>query len=188
MLWILAGFAAISVFIFTTTRQNGDSFLLDNRDLVTLALGEKITDPTFTGVTNDNDAFSIGAKSATPNGPRPTQIALEEPSTSIELNSGESILAEAQSGLFDLAERGIELSGNALVTSSTGYQITGGDIAIDFQSGGVSATGPLTLNAPFGEISAGAMELSSKTNTPSRRDFVLQFEGGVKLTYNPAAE
>jgi len=185
MLWVLAGFAFVSVFVFTTSKPDLDKFLLDNTDLLALALGEQITDPRFTGVTNTDDAFSIGAEAAVPNGPRPTRVDLVSPSTSIELNSGVFVFARSDEGAFDADDRTVSLSGGAIVTSTDGYRIDADRMTLNLEESRFSAENSISVQAQNSEIMAGSLVIERKETDSSKNYFVLRFSDGVRLTYSP---
>ncbi|MEM0976269.1 MAG: hypothetical protein AAGJ34_01915 [Pseudomonadota bacterium] len=185
MLWVLAIFAGFSVFIFATPKQNGDAFLFDNSDLLALALGEQITDATFTGVTNGNDAFTVGAQSATPNGPRPTFISLEQPTTNIVLSSGQTVFGRSNEGTFDIEARRVTMSGASIITSSDGYRIDSGEIRLDFKSSELRAIDSVSVQAPYGQITADDLRMTGRQTADGQTKFKFEFDGGVRLTYQP---
>lgn len=187
-MWILSIFAAASVFIFSIQETNPNTFIFENSDLVALALGEQITDPTFTGVTDTDDAFSIGARSATPNGPRPTLIELDGPTTSVELASGDFLFARANGGSVDLESRTVELSGGATITTSNGYQISSNDLSLQFSKTAMSSNAPVEILTPFGSISAGRMTVTANSGQDPNNNLVIDFSDGVKVLFNSSEE
>lgn len=182
ILWTCAGFLVATVFLFGTNRPSVEAFFLNNSDLVALALGEQIMDPTFTGVSNTDDAFTIGASAAIPNGPQPNRVWLEDPTTSLELNSGTLVFARSDEGTFDIESRTVSLSGNAIITSSDGYRIDSQNILLDVRETGLTAAGGIRVQLPEGQVAAERLMVTSRDDENDRQRFVLNFEGGVKMT------
>ena len=188
MLAVCAVFAFFSVFLFTNAKPSPKSYLVNNSDLLSLALGEQITDPTFTGVTNSNDAFSIGAEAAIPNGPRPSQVSLVSPSASIELSSGIFAFARSDNGNFDVEQRTVELSGGAIITSSDGYRIDADAMVLDLENSLFIGQNDVVLNSQSNTISADSFRMEPKSTDNLQKHFVFTFKNNVKLTYIPKAD
>ena len=181
-LWFGALLAVASIFVFGGSRSAVDTLFANNSDLLALAIGEQITDPTFTGVTNTDDAFTIGASSAVPDRPSPTRVTLHNPTTSVELASGIYVFARAERGAFDVEERFVSMNGEAIITSSNGYRIDSDTIRLDVRNAGLTAEDGVLVRTPQGEITAGALSVTSAEDEGSDTNFVLVFENDVKMT------
>lgn len=188
LLWVLCGAAVICVFVLTTSKPSADRFLLNNSELMALALGEQITDPTFTGVTNGNDAFSVGAEAAIPDGARPTRVDLVSPSTSIEFNSGLSVFARADNGAFDIENRAVSLSGGAIITSTDGYRIDSQKMVLNLKETVFSASDGVMVQSGNTEITAQSVVIETNDQENFQKDFVLRFQNGVKFVHTPTVE
>ena len=182
LLWSGALIALASVFLVSSPKPDAKAFLLQNSDLLALALGEQITDPTFSGVTNSDDAFTIGARAATPDGPTPSEIELLSPTTTIEMSSGTLVFARSNSGKFLLDDREIVLNGNSIITSSDGYRIDGERIGLSLEESALTAQEGVTLSGPDGMITSDSLTITKSKGTAADEGYVLTFEGGVRLS------
>lgn len=176
----------------------GSIFLLSNANklnqltdvlegpLAELAVGQKITNPNFSGVTKSGDAFSISAEWALPDGPRPTQVELSKPRTTISFQDGGTMRTTAGLGALDLKSSEAILSEGVSMRTTDGYTATSTSVEINFQTGNVYSEGPVIAHGPVGSIEAGAMTLTQNLDQNPTGNAFLVFNKGVKLLYNPA--
>ena len=95
---------------------------------------------------------------------------------------GTTLTIRAGEGVLDNASRTATLGGLARLETSSGYQMETKGLVADLQSGVVTSLGPLEVKAPFGQVTAGSVEiLTSQDGTGQRMDFTK----GVKLLYVP---
>ena len=177
-----------SIFLYSNTRKIRDGLIIPDAELAELAIGQKITNPHFSGVTNAGDAFSISAEWALPDAPRPDTIDLSKPVTTIDFQDGRSLKTRSASGSLDLQKNEATLSGGVSLLTSDGYDARSDELILNFETGNVESPGPVVAEGPLGSIEAGAMELRQDLDkNQAGGKGVLLFKRGVKLVYKPEA-
>jgi lipopolysaccharide export system protein LptC len=181
----LAFLLVASIFLFSKTEQVKNGLAISNSDLVSLAVGQKITGPNFSGVTQDGDAFSISADYALPDAPSPSQIDLANAKGFFSFQSGLEIHSSAKDAELNIKENNARLSGSVNITSSDGFNGTTEELLLSFETGIIESPGPIQGTANFGTITAGSMRTSKIEST---EDNLLLFQNGVKLIYFPKGQ
>ena len=183
---VLAALLLIGVFVFTNTNPIRDGIIIPDRKLAELAVGQKITNPHYSGVTKSGDAFSISAESALPNAPKPNQIDLVKPRTTIGFSDGFEIRASSDIGRLNLDKQEATLTGSVTLVTSDNYKAIAKIIIMNFYTGNASSPGQVEVNGPMGKITASNMAL---TRNLHRKTYggkaILSFGNGVKLVYYP---
>ncbi len=77
------------------------------------------------------------------------------------------------------------MTGLARLTSSSGYEMETGGLIADFGTGVVTSIGPLEIQAPFGDMTAGGMRLAMSGDGTGQQ---MVFNGGVRLLYQRQTE
>lgn len=189
--WLLPAIAVIllaSIFVLSNANKVRQGLIIADSKLAELAVGQKITNPNFSGVTKSGDAFSISAEWALPDGPNPDQIELMKPRTTIDFEGGRSLKATAGSGLLDLRKSLAALEDDVDLLTANGYTARTGGLMLNFETGNASSDGTVSAVGPVGSIEAGQMELIQDLHLKPVGNAVLRFTGGVKLIYNPKRE
>jgi lipopolysaccharide export system protein LptC len=183
---VLAVLLFAGVFLFTKTNPIRDGAIISGPDLAELAIGQKITNPHYSGVTKSGDAFSISAESALPNAPAPDQVDLVSPSTTIDFSDGLEVVASAENGHLNLNTNEAILTGSVLFETSDNYKAHADKIVMNFYSGNAQSPGPVEATGPMGNITAGKMNLTQDLHQKaSKSGTILSFGKGVKLVYYP---
>ncbi len=183
---ILAALLMIGVFVFTKANPIRDGIIIADSKLAELAIGQKITNPHYSGVTKSGDAFSISAESALPNPPKPDLIDLVAPSTTIGFSDGLEVQTDANTGQLNLETQEATLSGAVSLKTSNNYDANAEKIILNFYTGNATSPGPVKANGPVGNITAGSMDLTQDLHkSPSSEGPILRFGNGVKLIYYP---
>lgn len=179
----LAALALLStLFLASGKLDPTDVIPYSDIEIAELAREPRLTAPEFAGVTEDGASLSVTARDARPDpdggvGASATGIAAQ-----VQTPDGFRAEITAGEGRFDPAGGRLILTGAVEMTLSTGYQLQTEllDIAIDRTR--LTAPGAVHATAPFGQIEAGAMQLSADAvATPH----LLVFNNGVKLIYLP---
>lgn len=143
---------------------------------------QQITGPFFSGTSADGDMISFSAKTLiTPLG-NPDANMAEDIEAQIDLTSGTSIRLTSNTATYHIVQDRVELAGDVIVTTSTGYRITTARVLSEMSSLNVRAQSKITATGPFGEFTAGGMALSTPETAT---DAQLVFNNGVKLIYDP---
>ena len=103
----------------------------------------------------------------------------------MDLNSGTNITLTATRGHVDIASNRVDLDGDVVITTTTGYRINSDMLITQMSTLDVESPGPVQANGPFGTLNSGAMTLNAgKEGKPAQ----LVFTNGVKLIYDPKLE
>lgn len=183
---VMAVMLFVGVFIFNKANPIRDGVIIPKPGLTDLAVGQKITNPHYSGVTKSGDAFAISATSALPNAPTPDLIDLVLPSTVIDFADGLEVQTSSNFGQLNLTTQEAILSGSVSLETSDEYQASAEKIVMNFYTGNAHSVGPVTANGPIGHITAGEMHLTQNLHDEtSHNGAILSFGNGVKLVYYP---
>jgi len=142
--------------------------------------GQQITAPFFSGTTQSGDRISVSA------GTMATRDAAnneaEDFSAQIDLASGTRVILFADRGRFDLTKSASTLTGNVVITTSTGYKLASDVLRGEFDALLLESPGPVAGNGPLGTLNAGQMRLYRQAPDANAH---LVFTNGVKLVYSP---
>jgi lipopolysaccharide export system protein LptC len=72
------------------------------------------------------------------------------------------------------------------VTTSSGYRLETAEMAAKLDRTGLESRAPVTATGPAGDIQADRMVLRQDDQTPGA--YVLVFNGGVRLVYQPGGQ
>ena len=145
---------------------------------------QQVTSPVYQGMTADGDELAfLAEKLITPEGQTGANEA-EDVQVTMNLASGSTLVLTAARGRFDIAANQTDLTGNVLITTSTGYEIASEMLRTQMSTLNVESPGPVQANSPIGTLDAGAMTLDAgQSGQPAQ----LIFTNGVKLIYDPKA-
>ena len=143
---------------------------------------QQVTGPIYQAVTADGDELAfIAEKLTTPQGETGANEA-EDVQVTMNLAAGSTVVLTAARGRFDIAANRTDLTGDVLITTTTGYQITSEMLRTEMSTLNVDSPGPVQANGPIGTLDAGAMQLDAgQAGNPAQ----LVFTNGVKLVYEP---
>ena len=113
---------------------------------------------------------------------RPDAFALTEVHAEIVAVDGSEIFVTAGMGIMDPRTKTAEMTGLARLTSSSGYVMETEGLIADFDTGVLTSVGPLDVEAPFGTLSAGGLEVRMQPDGGGQR---MVFNQGVRLLYLP---
>ena len=132
-----------------------------------LAERQAITNPTYTGVTSSGAQLTIAGNEAVPGAER-----------------GDGSLSNVRmAGTAQFVDGTATLSDGVRLTTADGWVVTAPEFRALTGEGVVSADRQVDVRAPFGDLTAGAMEL--RPQSPGKADHVLDLKGGVRLIYRP---
>lgn len=149
-------------------------------DLKESAQSERISEPSFAGVTDDGDQVTFTADSALPG--QDGEVDAEKITAQIALSSGGSMTIHADTGHVEGSGESTMLRGSVVVTSSTGYRLTTEAMELGLRETRVESEGQVDGDGPAGTLTAGKMKL---TTDPETGAAYMVFTGGVKLVYEP---
>jgi lipopolysaccharide export system protein LptC len=175
-----------SIFLLSNASKLSELAEVIDGPLAELAVGQRITNPNFSGVTKSGDAFSIVAEWALPDGAKPTKVELSKPRTTINFQDGRTMRTTAGLGALNLQSSEATLSDGVNLRTTDGYIATSTSIEINLETGNLYSEGPVMAEGPVGSIEAGSMTLTQNLDQNPTGNAVLVFNNGVKLIYNPA--
>ncbi len=183
---VLAGILVIGVFVFNKANPVRDGTIIPGPELAKLAIGQKIINPHYSGVTRTGDAFSISAKSALPNAPSLDRVDLVEPDTTISFVDGLEVRTTSKTGQLDIKTQEATLTGAVYLETSDQYRAYSEKVIMNFRTGNANSPGPVKATGPMGKITAGNMELTQNLDQARQKSkAILRFGKGVKLVYYP---
>jgi lipopolysaccharide export system protein LptC len=143
---------------------------------------QQVTGPFYTGITANGDQIAFSAQSLKTSLSDKGVNRAELVDVALDLASGTHISLNATDGQFNLAQDHVELEGDVVITTSTGYRITSDLLSAQMTGLNLHSPGPVDADGPVGALSAGSMVLSSpRQGGPAQ----LIFTNGVKLIYTP---
>ena len=142
---------------------------------------EQITGPFFSGSTTDGARVSVAAGTVRTGLGKASTV--EDLSAQIDMLSGTRIILFSDAGRFDMRNAQSNLTGNVVVTTSTGFKMTTDSLNADFDAMRVEALQPVAANSPFGTLNAGQMRMEKRGHDENTH---LIFTDGVKLVYDPS--
>lgn len=181
----LAALAILSTLFLVARRIDPDAALpYAEVDVEDLAREPRMTAPTYAGTTSDGAALTLSADEARPAAEGAPARAARLRLDLATPDGGRTELVAAEARMDDTA-RQVVLSGGVTVTTSTGYKLETAEIAANLDRTGLESQAPVRATGPAGEITADGMSLRQDNRTPG--SYVLVFNGGVRLVYQPGS-
>lgn len=183
--------------VFLLPRDNGfdGGLIYSTADLLALGEGLTVSNPRFTGATEEGEPFVVSAATATPDGPDPEEVVLDAPEAKVD-QEARSVVLTAATGTLLPKESRLALSGGVTLVTSDGYEVTTAHVTANIKTGTLDAPGPVRAVGPQGAIEAGSFRAErapkpdgdaapAATGDLSVGDRIW-FENRVKVTYAPA--
>ena len=177
----LAGIALLST-MFLFARQTDMEPTIPYAEIEEIARDQRISDPMLTGVTTGGSTVSITAAAIRPDPDMPDAFAITEVRTEIIAPDGSEVLITAGVAALDPRAQTARMTGLARMTASNGYVMETAGLIADLENGTVTSLGPLDVQAPFGELTAGALSVVLTEDGTGQR---MVFNEGVRLLYQP---
>ena len=150
-------------------------------DVAELAREQRMTSPTYAGMTEDGAALTVRASAARPDPNGGSGASAEGLVAKVETREGLVTDLTASTGLLDPGGAGIQLSDGVSVQTSTGYRMATPVVQIATDRSRLEAPQAVMADGPFGSINADSMLMT--TNAAGSQDLI--FNGHVKLIYQP---
>lgn len=145
-----------------------------------LAERQAATNPTYTGVTTNGSQLTITAAEATP---RPATGEGGARNVRMTLRAPDGRAADVTAGTARLAGDDVTLEDGVRMTTADGWIVTAPEFHASISAATVIAEREVNVLAPFGDLTAGSMEL--RPQAPDSPEQVLDLKGGVRLIYQP---
>lgn len=178
----LAALALLSVLFLLGRSPNLEDASIPYADVDPREVAERqaVTSPRYSGVTDDGARISIDGTEAEP-GSGPGQGRAQSVRMTIRAIDGRA--ADVSAGAASLEGDNIVLQDGARMTTADGWIITSPEFHASRLAGTVNADQEVNVLAPFGDLTAGRMELRPLGDGSG--DHVLDLRGGVRLIYLP---
>lgn len=178
----LAALAILSTLFLWSGRDAPASLPFSEKELDERLNDGQITSPSLAGATEDGDLITLSATSARPDPKKSERLQMTHVTAQIDFTGGSSVSYSAQTGAVDQGRDMATLSGNVVITSTTGYRITTEELIIGLADRHAETPGPIKATGPAGTFSAGTMLLTKDAKTGNAH---LVFTNGVELVYEP---
>lgn len=149
-------------------------------DVEELAREPRLTAPRYSGVTVDGAALSVTAEVARPDMAGTGDASATALTARLETPDGVTTDLSASDGALDTGAGVLRLAGDVRLAASNGYVITTNALTAALDRTLIESPGAVAATAPMGRIDAGAMRMTTEGD-----DYVVVFNGGVKLVYEP---
>lgn len=170
---------AILSTLFLLSKQPSETSTIPYADVDAqdMAREPRMTAPRYAGVTPDGAAITLRSDVV-----RNDQAQASADALRMTWRAEDGLAADVTAPEVSVGDDQIRLSGGVRMTTSTGWAITTSQLDSATDKATIAAPEDVRAFAPFGELSAGAMELTRKTGDD---DHVLNFTNGVRLIYQP---
>lgn len=162
-------------------RPRGD-LIFSPADLEALGEGIQVTEPIFSGVSENEDRFRFTARVVRPDAAPPTRADIEALTGRIDFAGGRGLDLRSDSAALDLETELMGLSGDVQLATTDGYDFAARQVDVDLRAGGVVALGDVSGAGPMGTIDAARLTVSPPDATGER---MFLFEDDVRLIYDP---
>ena len=171
-----------SLFLVTRSIDPEGARTLSEADLADRLREPRITGPAFAGTTRDGATVAITAATARP-GLNGGGAMADEVRAQLETPDGARSTLSA--GSLRLAKDGQQavLEGGVLLSQSLGYEFRTDSLTLMLDQTGAESGGAVEGFGPLGRLTAGKMALSQPD--PAQNTYLLVFNGGVSLIYQP---
>lgn len=147
-----------------------------------IAREQQISAPQFSTMADDGSVIAVTATAAKPDAAIPDTLLVEDLAIDVDAADGTTLQVTSGVSILNSAAKTARLNGLSRVTTSNGYSMETVGISADLRTGEIVSDGPLEVQAPFGELSAGKVRIAvSKDGTGQQ----MVFTQGVRLLYTP---
>lgn len=143
---------------------------------------QQVTGPIYYALTADGDEIAFEAETMTTPQGQTGANAAKDVTVTMDLTSGSQVVVTALEGQTNIENDTAELTGDVVITTSTGYRIESDYLTAMMTRLNVVSPGPVDAEGPLGTLDAGAMTLQSEKDKDAAQ---LVFTNGVKLIYDP---
>jgi lipopolysaccharide export system protein LptC len=174
-----------ALFLVQTDDDLGGEITFSKADLAALGSGLRISNPTFTGTTRNNDAFRFTADVVIPDAAPPTRADIDRLDGRMDLEGGLIVDISSDAGVLDIDGQTLVLDRNVIVETSDGLRVESARMSVDLQSGLLVASGGVRANSAMGQIESQTLRIEPHENEKDAR--LISFDKGVRLVYDPPA-
>ena len=174
-----------ALFLIQSDDRLGGEISFSQADLVALGSGLRISNPTFTGTTRNNEPFRFTADMVIPDAAPPTRADIEWLDGRMELQGGLIVDISSDAGVLDIDGQILALDQNVVVETSDGLRVLSARVTVDLQAGLLVASGGVRATSAMGQIDSQTLRIDPHKIEEDAR--LISFEKGVRLVYDPPA-
>ncbi len=180
----LLALAILSTLFLLSRRINTEAALpYSEVDVKELARDHRLTNPDYASVTDDGSAVRINADVAYPKTAENTDATADALVARYDTPNELRIDLSSSTGRIDEAQDLLILRDDVQVQTSTGYVMTTTKLDAALDKTHMVSDAAVAVTGPLGRIDAGRMEMRRIDDKTG--DYVLIFNNGVKLVYDP---
>lgn len=172
-----------ALFLIQSDDGPGGSITFSRGDIEALGEGLRVTNPTLTGSTRDEDRFRFTAAVVVPDAAPPTRATLTGLDGRIDFTDGTVVDISARAGEIDLDAQGLALTEEVRIATSQGLEVTSDDVSVDLRLGTLEARGGVVTEGPMGRIDSDTLRIEPSPDAEGAR--LITFGNGVRLVYDP---
>ena len=178
----LAALALLSTLFLLARNITGTTAIpFAEKDIQDRLRDQQVTAPIYSGTTEAGDVITFTADTVR-RGSDPGTTVADLVDATVDYVGGTNIRFEANEGRFNTQDRTTILSGDVLITSSTGYIVVTQELRGSLDRLDIASPEAVTATGPIGRIDAGSLLISSTQNDGPAQ---MIFTNGVKLIYRP---
>lgn len=177
----LTALAILSVLFLLARKPEPDASIpYANVDAQDLAERQVVTNPTYTSVTDNGTQLTIWGAEAVPDAKSGggTMTAVR-----MTLRASDGRAADLSAGRAQLDGDLITLGDGVRMTTADGWVVTAPEFLASTSEGTVTSDREVNVRAPFGDLTAGQMQL--RPTKKGAAEQLLDLKGGVRLIYRP---
>lgn len=144
----------------------------------------RMTEPAYAGITSDGSALTVTASEARPDQTDPQSGTARDVRAGLETPDGQITELSAATAEMIGPKRQIAFNGAVQVSSPSGWKVESETMIASMDVTDVFMPTDVRAEGPAGTITANTMRLSEKDD--NGRNYVLVFNGNVKLVYLPS--
>ena len=170
-----------TLFLFSRRINPEDAIPYASVDVADRLREPRMTDAAYSGMTSDGSAISFSASEARPESGG--NANLSGVTGTLFSSDGSRTHLAALSIQIDQTAGTAVLGNDVEITTSTGYVVQMPELTVALDRTSMHSDGPITAQAPMGQLSAGEMELTAAGGNSG--DYLLVFNKRVRLLYQP---
>ncbi|MDP5307073.1 hypothetical protein [Paracoccus spongiarum] len=172
-----------TMFLFSRQPGTAPQIPYTEVDAEAMAREPRVVAPQYSGVTGDGAELSLTARSAAP-----ARDGRDGAASDLHLDwrRPDGLRAELTAPDVGIGDDAITLRGGVRMGTSSGWVLESPEIEAATDRSLLAARDGIRATAPFGQLSAGAMELApAEASADGAASAVLRFSDGVRLLYQP---
>ena len=171
------------VFLLAETVDPSRGIPLAEIDVEERARDPRVSGASFAGVTEGGSALRITTETARTDPAAVLRLEVTGMTLELEGPAGGLVTGRADSGVLDRGDGSFEMTGAIEVTATPGYRLDSERITGALDRTWLLSPGPISGEAPAGELQAGMLRVTQTPGQPDSQRLV--FLGGVRLLYDP---